>query len=52
MALSRCLPLAFCRGAREGQGERNSGVERPGAVSFVEVAVYFFPEEWGCLLPA
>uniref|UniRef100_A0A8C6AY96 KRAB domain-containing protein n=1 Tax=Monodon monoceros TaxID=40151 RepID=A0A8C6AY96_MONMO len=35
-----------------GQGEARSGRGRPGAVSFADVAVYFFSEEWGCLRPA
>uniref|UniRef100_A0A8C0RB30 Zinc finger protein 785 n=1 Tax=Canis lupus familiaris TaxID=9615 RepID=A0A8C0RB30_CANLF len=36
-------------------GEAGSGPtreSRPGAVSFADEAVYFSPEEWGCLRPA
>ncbi|XP_074179181.1 zinc finger protein 764 [Rhinolophus sinicus] len=33
-------------------GETRPGCKKPGAVSFAEVAVYFSPEEWGCLRPA
>ncbi|KAM5197774.1 zinc finger protein 688 isoform 3-T3 [Hipposideros larvatus] len=32
-------------------GETRPGCKKPGAVSFAEVAVYFSPEEWGCLRP-
>lgn len=33
-------------------GETRPGCKKPRAVSFAEVAVYFSPEEWGCLRPA
>ncbi|XP_019484147.1 PREDICTED: zinc finger protein 688 isoform X1 [Hipposideros armiger] len=32
-------------------GETRPGCKKLGAVSFAEVAVYFSPEEWGCLRP-
>uniref|UniRef100_A0A8C9HSM6 Zinc finger protein 785 n=1 Tax=Piliocolobus tephrosceles TaxID=591936 RepID=A0A8C9HSM6_9PRIM len=40
---------AHVRGEAESRRTRES---RPGAVSFAAVAVYFPPEEWGCLRPA
>lgn len=33
-------------------GETLPACKKPGDVSFAEVAVYFSPEEWGCLRPA
>ncbi|XP_032184505.1 zinc finger protein 785-like [Mustela erminea] len=36
------------RGGRDGL----TGESRPGAASFADVAVYFSPEEGGCLRPA